>query len=140
MEYTLTYTKHNTTVSNWKDFCSNWKEFRKGYMRWKAAQDRGIKESKLSDFFENGVLKPKMKYYKGNSRTRNYKMREIRLALATPKWVDIDALILIYENRPKGMHVDHIIPLMGENVCGLHVPWNLQYLTAKENCSKSNKH
>lgn len=70
------------------------------------------------------------------ARTSIYRASKID---RTPKWVDQDKLKEVYKKCPTGMHVDHIIPLNGDNVSGLHVPENLQYLTAKENLSKSNK-
>ena len=68
---------------------------------------------------------------------------------ATPKWLTkehlleiqniyIEAIRLTKETGIKH-EVDHIVPLLGKLVRGLHVPWNLQILTKSENCRKSNK-
>lgn len=66
---------------------------------------------------------------------------------ATPKWSELDKIKIVYEKAKwleeiTGIkyHVDHIIPLQGKNVCGLHVWQNLQILEDKLNISKSNKH
>jgi hypothetical protein len=58
---------------------------------------------------------------------------------ATPAWVDRAALQAIYDACPPGYEVDHIVPIRGKNVCGLHVPHNLQYLPMRENRSKGNR-
>lgn len=58
---------------------------------------------------------------------------------ATPRWSDIKEITAIYNNCPKGYHVDHIVPLNGELVCGLHVEHNLQYLTSEDNLRKGNR-
>lgn len=63
-----------------------------------------------------------------------------RLKKATPKWVDLEAIKQFYYNRPKGYHIDHIIPLNGEIISGLHVLENLRYLPKIDNLRKSNKY
>jgi hypothetical protein len=74
----------------------------------------------------------------GKHRARSAKRNAAKLQ-RTPKWSDLKAIQQFYINCPKGYEVDHIVPLQGKNVSGLHVPWNLQYLTKSENCSKGNR-
>jgi hypothetical protein len=65
-------------------------------------------------------------------------------AQATPKWADHDAILAIYaearQRRAAGepVEVDHIVPIRGKAVCGLHVHWNLQIITKEENARKKN--
>ena len=101
---------------------------------------------------KNKIRKKNQKYYlKNKERIKKYvlnnrylkkaseaKRRASKLK-ATPKFANLNKIKEIYKNCPKGYHVDHIIPLHGKNVCGLHVEWNLQYLTPSENLSKYNK-
>jgi len=79
-------------------------------------------------------------HQEGTSRTQAARQAKYRTAKLTsiPSWADIRKIAKIYAECPDGYHVDHIIPLQGEFVCGLHVENNLQYLTAEDNIKKSN--
>jgi hypothetical protein len=61
----------------------------------------------------------------------------------TPSWLTneqkANILHFYVEAWQLGLEVDHIVPICGENVCGLHVPWNLQLLDRSANASKGNK-
>lgn len=66
---------------------------------------------------------------------------------ATPAWADIDEILSFYEEAARltaatgiDHHVDHIVPLQGGTVCGLHVTWNLRVIPARENLAKKNLH
>lgn len=92
------------------------------------------------------------KYYynqpKEKTREKSAKRRAAKL-LATPSWLsedDLKRISIVYglagfKSFVTGTphEVDHIVPLQGKNVCGLHVPWNLQILTKTENARKFNK-
>ena len=65
----------------------------------------------------------------------------------TPKW-DLEAHLIqakyqlanmLTRETGKPYHVDHIIPLQGKKVCGLHVFSNLRVILGEENVKKSNK-
>jgi hypothetical protein len=113
-----------------------------------------IKERANKYYKENTEkAKNKVKQYK---KENNHKVnalcykRKTKKLQRTPEWLSTDhfkQIELEYElatwcSKVMGVkyHVDHIVPLLGINVSGLHVPWNLRVIPASVNLSKSNKY
>jgi len=79
------------------------------------------------------------------TRTDGVNARRARLLLASPIWSDRQRIKEIYakalwmcrQHGKRSYHVDHIVPLAGKNVCGLHVHQNLRIITKRENLAKS---
>jgi hypothetical protein len=113
------------------------------YDKWVANNKDRSNEIKrvYADKHKDRCLKASSESRKRNRPARSaecaaYKARK---AQRTPKWADLEKIKQIYKDCPRGLAVDHIVPLFGRNVCGLHVENNLQYLTKQQNSKKGNK-
>jgi ribosomal protein L3 len=102
---------------------------------------------KMEKFKENQRkyrAKTKDKHAARQAKRRSLKQK------ATPLWLTQEQLRQIQteyalsawcsEVMNMKYHVDHIVPLKGKDVCGLHVPWNLQVIPAKTNLKKGNRY
>lgn len=119
-----------------------WKQ--KNPERYKQAYDAWVRENKT-----------RMKAYKDKWRVKNSayilalsaKQRTEKIQ-RTVKWADKARIQAYYDvcaffndvNGYTKYHVDHIIPLRGEFVSGLHVHNNLQVILASENLTKGNSY
>ena len=111
-----------------------------------------IKANRKYDKSERGqLMRKRYAQSKANlvkARIRVNKRRVQKLN-ATPNWLTethLQQIEIMYElasvlEQLEGVRyaVDHVIPLQNKQVCGLHVPWNLQVLTHHENSVKHNK-
>ena len=119
---------------------------RRGYERRKAlvldrqrAYYQTIKERK-AEYAKQYYAENKSDY---TSRVAKRRAATLR---ATPPWANTALITLFYTTRQYltedtgfDWHVDHIVPLQGRNVCGLHAHFNLRVIPAKDNLSKSNR-
>lgn len=123
-----------------KEYYQNTKESKKEYYQ---NNKEAIAEQHKEYNQRPEVIEHKKEYLqrpevKKRKRANSAKRRAAELN-RTPPWSDLLAIQEFYDYCPKGYHVDHIIPLQGDKVSGLHILENLQYLTAEENLSKGNK-
>jgi hypothetical protein len=98
------------------------------------------------------ILREYRNNWKANNKVQvlaDNKVRRRKHRDATPKWLSrrqkseirqlYQIAITMTQTTGEQYVVDHIVPLRGEFVCGLHVPWNLRVITQGENLKKSNK-
>ena len=90
-------------------------------------------------------------YRQTNKALINFLCQKRKLATMqrTPSWLSIDELWMIEEAYHLAAlrtqlfgfawHVDHVIPLRGKNVSGLHTPYNLRVIPGIANMQKTNK-
>jgi 5-methylcytosine-specific restriction endonuclease McrA len=110
-------------------------------------------EKRNNEYVQNLELErqARREYYSENKDAYYARKAKRRASLLnrTPKWLsasDLQTMSAIYQRcaflnkqSSEKYEVDHIVPLQGETVSGLHVPWNLQIIPMFENRSKGNK-
>jgi hypothetical protein len=109
--------------------------FKENKERWKK-YNASLYEAKKEIYQANGRKWRQLNPEKTRAHRAKYRASKLQ---ATPSWANLDKIEQIYLNCPKGHEVDHIIPLQSNDVCGLHVECNLQYLPVSDNRRKGNQ-
>lgn len=107
-------------------------------------KDRARRAGNIEEYKARGRLRYQRRKAYVVARNKN---RAEAVRRATPSWVKRSDIQEVYDlardcsvTSGQEYHVDHIVPLVAPNVCGLHVPWNLQVLPQDVNDSKGNKY
>ena len=113
------------------------------------AIEAGIEIEGLSDTDGDGKRRIREQIIKLKKKEFNipaWQIRAVLVALGTPAWADKKQISTIYKQAKQrkkqtgiDLVVDHIVPVNHKLVCGLHVPDNLQVITAEENNRKGNR-
>jgi hypothetical protein len=120
---------------------------------YRAANKEKIIANKRAAYLatREATLAQKREYRQANKGKINFlcSMRKKVVKQRTPMWLSpFDRLkikcyysvaAMLARNNKEPWHVDHIVPLQGKLVSGLHVPNNLQFLRGVDNVRKKNK-
>jgi hypothetical protein len=114
------------------------------YMKYYRELRKDSVKAKQKEWADSNRDKENARWRKWYSQNRKERYLQTQFEKAEklkrmPSWADKDAIAEFYRNCPDGHHVDHIVPLRGKNVSGLHILENLQYLPARDNMSKGNR-
>lgn len=143
LEETKQYNKDNKDIV--KERSKIFREKNKERLNEESRQRYRKNKHKKKDYARN--------YYLSNQAAYNYRTikRKMLLIQATPTWARTEledfAISEMYDKAKRleeitgnSFHVDHIVPINSNIVCGLHCLENLQLLLASENLSKSNRY
>lgn len=118
----------------------------------KSSPERKATQARYREKNRERIRQKQREWVKNNlpkvlARTHKYQAAKLN---ATPKWLtqehhkQIEILFIQAAELTKTTgiphEVDHILPLCGKKVNGLHVPWNLQILPRSDNRRKHNKY
>lgn len=113
-------------------------EKKEAYKKWLESNRAKVNEQQRKWRQSN---REKLRPYQSAYNAIRWKRTSIPLAK-----LHFEQIVKVYEKRDHKTkqtgiehHVDHVVPILGKNICGLHVPWNMQIIPAKQNRIKSNK-